>query len=145
MSPLFFCVKLVWSQSYSSHCWWHNLMTQYQIKCTFHLPSWRGKYWRLILLSAIANLGHFCLLDASTCILIIDILADCISLCRDVVYSMCDIWQCDSLLITWKLMTTINVCSFSFPTEIQLKRQERKRRSTCISPQNALDIDPEVS
>ena len=42
-------------------------------------------------------------------------------------------------------MTTINVCSFSFPTEIQLKRQERKRRSTCISPQNALDIDPEVS
>lgn len=27
--------------------------------------------------------------------------------------------------------------------EIQLKRQERKRRSTCISPQNALDIDPE--
>lgn len=29
--------------------------------------------------------------------------------------------------------------------EIQLKRQERKRRSTCISPQNALDIDPEVS
>ena len=34
---------------------------------------------------------------------------------------------------------------FPFPTEIQLKRQERKRRSTCISPQNALDIDPEVS
>ena len=34
---------------------------------------------------------------------------------------------------------------YLFTTEIQLKRQERKRRSTCISPQNALDIDPEVS
>ncbi|CAH3169682.1 unnamed protein product [Porites lobata] len=27
--------------------------------------------------------------------------------------------------------------------ELQLKRQERKRRSNCISPQNALEIDPE--
>ena len=32
----------------------------------------------------------------------------------------------------------------TFSTELQLKRQERKRRSNCISPQNALEIDPEV-
>jgi len=71
----------------------------------------------------------------------IDILVDRASLCRDILTVFV---INDSLLTTLNVKTIIDFCFFSFPTEIQLKRQERKRRSTCISPQNALDIDPEV-
>lgn len=42
-----------------------------------------------------------------------------------------------------EFMAALGLITPQMLIEIQLKRQERKRRSTCISPQNALDLDLE--